>query len=403
MRRERGAPPPRSATPGDAGTAPSWRRARHLRLVAPRPLRVVDVALFYGERSGGIRTYLDAKRAVLACRRDAEHHVIVPGPRERHDGGWHELPSLRVAAANGYRVPIGVRRLKATLRCLQPDVVLLHDPFWAILGVHEVARAAGARVVAVHHTSPALDAAGLPGPDRAWKPLLRGWFHRAYRSVDAVMSAADPWLDCGRVATLPLRFGVDPAFRPRRDRPRGDHVLYAGRLAREKGVETLLNAAARRPGAWRLELVGDGPLAATLRERARRLDVPVAFHPHERDAEALARRYAGAGCVVMPGPFETFGLVGLEAAATGARVVASATAPSVRTVGALAHTFAPGDVDGLVRAIAAARAAPRDLDAAAALAARVTWPAAIGAELDDLQRLAAGGRRSTSGARVRAA
>ena len=34
-----------------------------LRLVAARPLRVVDVATWYGERSGGIRTYLDAKGA----------------------------------------------------------------------------------------------------------------------------------------------------------------------------------------------------------------------------------------------------------------------------------------------------------------------------------------------------
>ena len=89
----------------------------------------------------------------------------------------------------------------------------------------------------------------------------------------------------------------------------------------------------------------------------------------------------------MPGAFETFGLVGLEAAASGARVVASATAPSVRTVGDLAHTFAPGDAEGLRRAIDAARATPRDVVAAADLAARSTWAAAIGAELDDLRRL----------------
>jgi hypothetical protein len=74
-----------------------------------RHLRIVDVALFYGERSGGIRTYLDAKAAHAAATAAFEHHVIVPGPRERHERGRHELPSLRLAAANGYRVPLGAR------------------------------------------------------------------------------------------------------------------------------------------------------------------------------------------------------------------------------------------------------------------------------------------------------
>ena len=241
---------------------PARRRAGvppELRLVRPRQLRIVDVALFYGERSGGIRTYLDAKRAVLAADPGADHHVIVPGPQERHDDGWHALPSLRLAAANGYRVPIGVGALKRTLKALSADVVLLHDPFWSVMGVNVVAREGGARVIAVHHTSPAMDAHGLPGPTRAWQPLLRGWFHHAYREVDAVMAADDPWADTGRVATLPLRFGVDEAFRPRPEIARGDHVLYAGRLAREKGIDLLLDAAARSRSPWKLELIGDGP------------------------------------------------------------------------------------------------------------------------------------------------
>ena len=39
-------------------------RSHRRRLAGPAPvLRVADVALFYGERSGGIRTYVDAKAA----------------------------------------------------------------------------------------------------------------------------------------------------------------------------------------------------------------------------------------------------------------------------------------------------------------------------------------------------
>jgi alpha-1,6-mannosyltransferase len=104
--------------------------ARHLRLVPEQrasPLRVADVALFYGERSGGIRTYLDAKAAHARESGRFEHHLVVPGRQERHSvegAAWrHELPSLRVAAANGYRMPLGAGALKATLRLVEADVV----------------------------------------------------------------------------------------------------------------------------------------------------------------------------------------------------------------------------------------------------------------------------------------
>ena len=52
-RRRRPSPAPARPSGGASG-APS------LRLVSSRPLRVADVALSHGERSGGTRTYLDA-------------------------------------------------------------------------------------------------------------------------------------------------------------------------------------------------------------------------------------------------------------------------------------------------------------------------------------------------------
>jgi glycosyltransferase involved in cell wall biosynthesis len=114
----------------------------------------------------------------------------------------------------------------------------------------------------------------------------------------------------------------------------------------------------------------------------------VAFQPFVADRGRLARAYAGARCVVMPGEHETFGLVALEAAASGARVVACAAAPSAGLLGDLAHRFAPGDTDGLASAIAAARAARSDSAAAAALCWRLGWDRLFAEELDDLRELA---------------
>ena len=266
-----------------------------------RHLRIVDVALFYGERSGGIRTYLDAKAAHAAATGAFEHHVVVPGPRERHEGGRHELPSLRLAAANGYRLPLGARALRRTLQRLAPDVVLLHDPFWLPLRVTEAAHALGAKVIAVHHGSAALDAAGMRGPTAAWTaPLPRAGCATPTRPVDAIASVVDPEPDCGRPASLRLRLGLHDAFRPQRGVGRGDHVLYAGRFAREKGVFQLLEAAARATDGWPLRLVGSGPAEDALRRRSRALGIEhrVTVAPFIQDRARLARAYAAARCVV---------------------------------------------------------------------------------------------------------
>ncbi len=219
-----------------------------------RHLRIADVALFYGARGGGIRTYLEAKAAFARRTLAFEHHLVFPGrpgsPDARGDGFRHEQPSLRLAASNGYRIPLGGSGLQTTLRALSPDVVLLHDPFWTPRVACRAAHELGAVVIAVHHASPALNAAGVPGPQELYRAALRRWYRRAYLEVDAVMSVVDPGPDACRPSTLPLRLGLDPAFGPwardEVDEP-GDHVLYAGRLSREKGVREL-----RRPaGATR--------------------------------------------------------------------------------------------------------------------------------------------------------
>ena len=364
-------------------------RVRRLRTVSERPLRVADVALFYGERSGGIRTYLDAKAEHAIGTGEIDHHILVPGARERHAAGRHELPSLRVVAANGYRIPLGAGALKETLRALRPDVVMLHDPFWWPVDVMACARELGARTIAVHHGTSNLEAAALPGPSRVYAPLLRRWLRRSGRHVDAVMSNVDTMADFGRRATMPLRLGVHEAFRPRSDARRGDHVLYVGRLSREKGVLELLEAAGRSEDPWPLRIVGSGPLEETLRTRARKLGIAtrVSFRPHARDRVRLAHRYAGARCVVMPGEHETFGLVALEAAACGTPVAACWTAPAVHAIGTLGHGFVPGDPEDLDRAIAAARDAEHDAREAAMIAWRHRWDRVFRAETAALRDL----------------
>ncbi len=355
-----------------------------------RRLRIADVALFYGERSGGIRTYLEAKAGFAARTGAFEHHLVVPGrPANATDEHRHEQPSVRLAASNGYRIPLGSAGLQATLRELEPDVVLLHDPYWTPRLASRAAHETGAAVIAVHHSSAALHAAGLPGPQGVYKRALRRWYRRAYLEVDAVMSVVDPGPDADRPSTLLLRLGLDPAFHPRPETVRADHVLYVGRLSREKGLRELLEAAAVSDQPWPLVLLGTGPAADTLSERARQLGLGdrVRFAPYLTDRDALAHAYAGARCVVLPGAHETFGLAALEAAACGSPIVTADCTPSAALLGGLVETFRAGDPCELLAAIGRARVRTPDLAAANALAAGHSWDAALTAELADLERL----------------
>lgn len=330
-----------------AGPRPPAPALRH------SPLRVVDVALFHGERSAATRTYLEAKAAWAQRSGLIDHHVVVPGRPARDDAGRHEVRSLRLPAPNGHRLPLLAGALRNTLRELCPDVVILHDSFWGPLGVEQAARQVGAQVVA------------------------------ARRGAIAVGE---------RSATIALRLGIDAAFVPRPHVRRHDHVLYAGRLAREKGVVELLRAAARADEPWLLKLVGHGPYERHLRRLAAQLGIAdrVRLYPFISDRARLARWYAGARVVVMPGAHETFGLSALEAAATGAPVVTCSNAPSAAIMRTLAHTYEPGDIDGLLAAIEMARtSAPADA-AGVALGKRCSWAAAFAAETLSLERLVRG-------------
>ena len=349
---------------------------------------VCDVALFYAEQGGGIRTYLDEKARYAAQSGAFEHHLVFPGRKRRSREGRHELPSLRVETTNGYRVPLGAGALKDTLVRIAPDYVLLHDPFWRPAEITRTAHRLGARVVAVHHASPALQAAGIPGPDAVYLRVLKHVYRAAYEGVDAVMSAVDSSHDCGRAPAIQLRFGLDPAFRPGPADP-ADHLLYAGRLSFEKRICDLLDAAAAAPWRPPVWIVGDGPARSSLEQQVERLELRdrVRFLPFVSDRRKLASLFRSAACVVAPGPHETFGLTVLEAAASGARIVACSHTPAAAQAGELVGRFRAKDPRDLLRAIEAALASERDVAAAVALADRYTWQRAFESELAALQAL----------------
>lgn len=88
----------------------------------------------------------------------------------------------------------------------------------------------------------------------------------------------------------------------------GPRFLYCGRVATEKGIDRFLDLDL--PGTK--IVVGDGPQRARLQKR-----YPNAVWVGFQQGEALARSYRSADVFVFPSETDTFGVVQLEALASG--------------------------------------------------------------------------------------
>jgi glycosyltransferase involved in cell wall biosynthesis len=181
----------------------------------------------------------------------------------------------------------------------------------------------------------------------------------------AVVPAPAPASPCAPGA------GAPPAAPGAAGRP---VVLAVGRLAPQKGLGTLLEAAVSwrdlRP-VPRLLIAGDGPLLPALRARAARLGVDAEFLGHRDDVPALL---AACDVFALPSGWEGQPLAVQEALQAGAAIVATRVGGVPGLVGPQAACLVrPGDAAELaaaVRAVLTSHSLAAGLRAAAAVRAR---------------------------------
>jgi glycosyltransferase involved in cell wall biosynthesis len=112
----------------------------------------------------------------------------------------------------------------------------------------------------------------------------------------------------------------------------GEYALFMGRLAPEKGVNTLIEAWQNLNGLP-LKVRGDGPLTNAVRDLAARQS-GVELLPNRLSQDDLRDLIRGSRFLVWPTPgnYETFGLVAVEAFASGVPVIASRTGAMMEIV-----------------------------------------------------------------------
>jgi glycosyltransferase involved in cell wall biosynthesis len=133
----------------------------------------------------------------------------------------------------------------------------------------------------------------------------------------------------------------------------GQGFLFAGRLSREKGLATLIEAVGRA-GDLRLAVAGTGPEEETLRRLARdRAGERIEFLGH-LERGALLARIRAARAVVMPSEwYENAPLSALEALASGVPVVATGLGglPEIVRDGESGLVVPPRDAEALASAL----------------------------------------------------
>jgi glycosyltransferase involved in cell wall biosynthesis len=290
------------------------------------------------------------------------HQVQVISPERFRTVPCPTYPEIRLALRPG---PVIARQIEA----FAPDCVHIatEGPLGFAARRHCVQRAMPF-TTSYHTRFPEYVHARIPVPLGLGYAVMR-WFHRPSRGVMvATRTIRDDLERRGFVNVKPWSRGVDtelfrPDHPPALDLPRPVY-LYVGRVAVEKNLDAFLDVPLA--GGTKL-VVGDGPALERLKARHPEVHFTGAKHGLE-----LARHYASGDVFVFPSRTDTFGLVLLEALASGLPVAAY---PVPGPLDVIADSGCGVLDQDLGRAMAQAVAIPRER--CREYAGRFSWPRCV--------------------------
>lgn len=314
-------------------------------------MKFCDLTQFYSPVSGGVRRYLEQKVAYLRAHCPGDEHIlIVPGERTECVGDAtarvYTIESPLVSKTSRYRALLKLHLVEEVLERERPHLIESGDPYQVAWKAVASGRALGIPAVGFYHShfpeatirsiSKFFGRTATDIAQEVSRRYIRALYNKFERTLVPSPALAALLRDWGVENIAHTDLGVDvDIFRPGESDPGalrrelgipGDCtlLLYVGRLAAEKNVGTLFEAFeklhAREPGRFHLLAVGDGTRRSEF-ERAREATGAVSWISYCSDALQLARIYRAADVFVHPGVLETFGLVTLEAQASGLPVV----------------------------------------------------------------------------------
>jgi glycosyltransferase involved in cell wall biosynthesis len=221
------------------------------------------------------------------------------------------------------------RAIAKTFDEVQPHVVVVATPGpFGWTGIRE-ARKRGLPVCVAHHTN----FEGLA--DLYWNRVVGGvieWFlkvlhYRVFRAANLVVANSEHMTHAVEKAGIADVRVVGTTVAARlMDAPLVEYdgglnrVLFLGRLAPEKRIERLLDAAEAQPHRT-FVIAGDGPLRKTIEKRAKELPnlEYIGWVPRDNVVDVIDQ----SDLLVLPSAIESFGTVAIEAMVRGRLVLVS--------------------------------------------------------------------------------
>ncbi len=309
------------------------------------------VVMHQNMRIGGIQRLI-ADGVNEMHRRGIEVWVVFFEPEE----GGSLVPTLHIPRDHIVYIPYGRMRearrffvLVRFLYTLKPDVLFTHHWFANTVG-RLAGLIAGVRVIPFEHSD--------YSSRYSQKQLL---LDRALQSISSrIVAVSQPVRDAlilrgirgSRIVVIPNGISRERfATIQKRSHPVFT-FLFIGRLIRDKCVADILYALARVPHA-RLVVVGSGEEEASLRSLTQTLQLTerVSFLDERPNVED---ELAVVDCLVLPSRREGFGLVVVEALASGVPAIVSDTANASGAVknGVNGFVVPSEDIDALSAAMA---------------------------------------------------
>lgn len=256
--------------------------------------------------NGVVRTYQRLNEQLL----ELGHQVDFITPSDFYTLPCPTYPEIRLSLV---RAGVMSRRIEK----LKPDAIHIatEGPIgWAM---RRACLRAGIAFSTSYHTKfPEYVAERMPIPVEVLYKLVRLFHNASAGTMVATKSLGDELKQRGFENILPWTRGVNTElFKPRSDRLFGDRkvALYVGRVAPEKNLEAFLDLDMDVQKV----IVGDGPSLKTL--KANYSDV---IFTGAKEGEELAACYSSGDVFVFPSRTDTFGIVLLEAMASGVPVAA---------------------------------------------------------------------------------
>lgn len=260
--------------------------------------------------NGVVRT-LERVREELQAR---GHRFEVISPAQFRSFPCPSYPEIRLAI-------LPARGMARRIEAAAPDAIHIATEGPIGLAIRNYCVKRGLAFTTSYHTRfPEYLSARVPLP-LGWGYAFLRWFHRPSRGIMVATRSMKRELEAWGFANLvDWTRGVDTTlFRPDVPKvqallglPRPVH-LYVGRVAVEKNIRAFLELPL--PGSK--VVVGDGPQRAELQAA-----FPEVVFVGAKQGEELAAHYASGDVFVFPSRTDTFGLVLLEALASGLPVAA---------------------------------------------------------------------------------